>query len=132
MPARPPAGILTVFAVLAVVLASVGLYGLVSYSVSQRTREVGIRMSLGADLRAVVLMLMGTGMRLVAWGSAVGMALALVLSRTLRGLLFGIEPLDPVTFLAAPLLLVGVAAVAAYVAARRASHIDPVHALRAE
>ena len=132
LPARLSAGILTAFAVLAVVLASVGLYGLVSYSVSQRTREVGIRMSLGANLRAVTLMLMGAGMRLVAVGSAVGMALALVLSQALRGLLFGIEPLDPVTFLAAPLVLSAVAALAAYLAAHRASRINPVDALRAQ
>jgi ABC-type antimicrobial peptide transport system permease subunit len=118
--------------VLAVALASVGLYGIVSYSVSQRTREVGIRMSLGANVRAVILMLMGSGMRLVAVGSLVGLVLSFILTRALSGLLFGIGTFDTRTFVTAPLILIAVAALAAYVAAHRASRINPVNALRAE
>jgi putative ABC transport system permease protein len=132
LPFRLSALILSAFAVLAVALASVGLYGIVSYSVSQRTREVGIRMSLGANVRAVILMLMGSGMKLVAVGGVVGLVLSFLLSRALSGLLFGIDALDTLTFAAAPLILITVAALAAYVAAHRASRINPVNALRAE
>jgi putative ABC transport system permease protein len=132
LPLRLSAWILSAFAVLAVALASVGLYGIVSYSVSQRTREVGIRMSLGADVRAVTLMLMGSGMKLVAVGGVVGLVLSFLLSRALSGLLFGIDAVDTFTFAAAPLTLITVAAFAAYVAAHRASRINPVNALRAE
>jgi predicted permease len=130
LPFRLSAWVLSVFAVLAMILASVGLYGIVSYSVSQRTREVGIRMSLGANVRAVILMLMGAGMKLVAVGSVVGLGLSCLFSRALSGLLFGIEAFDLTTFAAASLLLITVAAVAAYVAAHRASRITPVNALR--
>jgi predicted permease len=132
LPLRLSALIISAFAVLAVALASVGLFGIVSYSVSQRTREVGIRMSLGANARAVILMLMGSGMKLVAAGAVAGLVLSFFLSRTLSGLLFGVDALDTLTFVTAPLILLVVAAVAAYVAARRASRIDPVKALRAE
>jgi predicted permease len=132
LPFRLSAWILTAFAVLAMALASVGLYGIVSYSVSQRTREVGIRMSLGANVRAVTLMLMGSGMRLVFVGSVVGLVLSYLLSQALSSLLFGIDALDATTFAAAPLLLIAIAALAAYVAAHRASRINPVNALRAE
>jgi len=132
LPFRLSAWILSAFAVLAVALASIGLFGIVSYSVSQRTREVGIRMSLGANVRTVILTLMGSGMRLVAVGSLAGLVISLLLSRAVSGLLFGIEAFDAVTFVTAPLLLAAVAALAAYVAARRASRINPVNALRAE
>jgi hypothetical protein len=132
LPLRLSAWILSAFAVLGVALASLGLYGIVSYSVSRRTREVGIRMSLGANVRAVTLMLMGSGMRLVVVGSVVGLVLSFLLSRALSGLLFGIDAIDTLTFAAAPLILITVAALAAYVAAHRASRINPVNALRAE
>jgi predicted lysophospholipase L1 biosynthesis ABC-type transport system permease subunit len=132
LPARLSAWILSAFALLAVALASVGLYGIVSYSVSQRTREVGIRMSLGANVRAVTLLLMGSGMKLVAVGSVVGLVLSFLASRALSGLLFGVDALDALTFAAAPTILITVAAVSAYVAAHRASRINPVNALRAE
>ena len=132
LPFRLSALLLSAFAVLAVVLASVGLYGIVSYAVSQRTREVGIRMSLGANATTMTLLLMRSGMTLVAVGSAAGLVLATFFSRALSGLLFGIGALDPWTFVASPLILLTVAAVAAYVAAHRASRINPVNALRAE
>ncbi|UCG87892.1 MAG: ABC transporter permease [Gemmatimonadota bacterium] len=132
LPARLSALLLSVFAVLALALASVGLYGIVSYAVSQRTREMGIRMSLGADGGMVVRMLVGGGMKLVAVGCVLGLVLALLVARTLSSLLFGISASDPLTFVAIPALLCGVAMLAAYFPARRASRIDPVRALRAE
>jgi len=132
LPARMSAAFLAAVAAIALLLAVVGLYGTVSYAVSRRTREVGIRMSLGADAGTVTVMLMRSGLRLVATGGAVGLALAALAARALGGLLFGIAPLDPATFLAAPLVLVAAATLAVYVAARRASRVDPVQALRAE
>lgn len=93
---------------------------------------MGIRMSLGADSSAVVRMLTGSGMKLVAIGGIVGLALALLVARLLSQLLFGVGAFDPVTFIAVPALLGGVALLAAYFPARRASRVDPVSALRAE
>jgi predicted permease len=132
LPARLSALLLAVFAALALTLASIGLYGIVSYAVSQRTREMGIRMSLGADTRAVIRMLTGSGMKLVVVGGAVGLALALLLARLLSQLLFGVGAFDPVTFVTVPVLLGTVALLAAYFPARRASRVNPVSALRAE
>jgi putative ABC transport system permease protein len=132
LPARLSALLLAVFAVLALTLASIGLYGVVSYAVSQRTREMGIRMSLGADAGTVIRMLTGGGMKLVALGGIVGLALALLLARLLSQLLFGVGAFDPVTFVTVPALLGVVALLAAYFPARRASRVDPVSALRAE
>jgi hypothetical protein len=132
LPARLSAWLLSAFAVLAVILASIGLYGIVSYSVAQRTREVGIRLSLGASTRSVVTMLVGSGMRLAAVGGTVGLVASLLLARTLHGLLYGVEPLDVASFVTAALTLAAVAVVAAGAAALRASRIDPADALRAE
>ena len=132
LPARLSALLLSVFAALALALASIGLYGIVSHAVSQRTREVGIRMSLGADGGSVIRMLMRSGLRLVAVGSVIGLLLSFGLSQLLSGLLFGVEAFDPFTFFAVPAVLVGAAVFAAYVPARRASRIDPVVALRTE
>ncbi len=132
LPARLSALLLSVFAVLALALASVGLYGIVSYAVSQRTREMGIRMSLGADGGSVIRMLMRSGLKLVAIGGVIGLLLSFGLSQLLSGLLFGVEVFDPFTFFAVPAVLVGAAVLAAYVPARRASRIDPVVALRTE
>ncbi len=132
LPARLSAILLVVFAALALILASIGLYGVVSYAVSQRTREMGIRMSLGADASTVIKMLTGSGMKLVAVGGVVGLALALLVARLLSQLLFGVGAFDPITFVAVPALLGGVALLAAYFPARRACRVDPVSALRAE
>ena len=103
-----------------------------SYTQAQRTHEVGIRMSLGADARSVVNLLIRGGMRLVWVGIAVGVVLAIGLTQILSGLLFGVAATDIGTFIGVVALLAGVALVAAWVPARRASRIDPVHALRAE
>jgi len=132
LPARLSAILLAVFAALALTLASVGLYGVVSYAVAQRTREMGIRMSLGADAGKVIRMLTASGMKLVAIGGVVGLGLALLAGRLLSQLLFGVGALDLVTFIAVPALLAIVALLAAYFPARRASRVDPVSALRAE
>ncbi len=132
LPARLSALILSAFAVLALTLATIGLYGVVSYTVSRRTREVGIRMSLGADGGRVVRMLMGSGLKLVALGSVIGLAVAFAAATLLTGLLFNVSSLDPMTFLLVPLVLGAAAMLAAYIPARRASRVDPASALRTE
>jgi putative ABC transport system permease protein len=132
LPARLSALILSAFAVLALALASIGLYGIVSYAVSRRTREVGIRMSLGADGAMVIRMLMSSGMKLVAVGSAIGLAMAFAAAKLVSGLLFNVSSFDLMTFLTVPLVLGTAATLAAYIPARRASRVDPASALRAE
>jgi putative ABC transport system permease protein len=132
LPARLSAVSLSAFAVLAVALACIGLYGIVSYSVSQRFREVGIRMSLGADASKIVRMLMAGGLRIVAVGAVIGVGASVVAAPALASLLFGVRPVDVVAFTVMPLILMVVAVSAAYVPARRASRIDPVRAVRAE
>ena len=132
VPARLSALLLSVFAGLALTIASIGLYGIVSYAVAQRTREVGIRMSLGANDSSVIRLLLGSGMKLVAVGGVIGMALAFVVARSLQSLLIGIDSFDAATFVVVPMVLGGVAAIAAYIPARRASGINPITALRAE
>jgi predicted permease len=132
LPSRLGAMFSSVFAVVALILATIGLYGVVSYAVASRSREMGIRMSLGADTRGVVGMMVGGGMKLVGIGGAIGLAVAFLTSSVLRGFLFGVEVLDPVTFLGVPLLLLSVALLAAYVPARRATQVDPVRVLRTD
>jgi putative ABC transport system permease protein len=132
LPARLSALILSAFAALALTLATIGLYGVVSYAVARRAREVGIRMSLGADGGSVIRMLMGSGLKLVAVGSIIGLAVAFAAARLLGGLLFNVSALDPMTFLLVPLVLGAAAMLAAYIPARRASRVDPASALRTE
>jgi putative ABC transport system permease protein len=120
------------FAVLALILASIGLYGVVSYAVSRRVKEVGIRLSLGADTASVVRMLTGEGMKLVAWGGVIGLVGAAALARLLSSLLFGVPALDPATFVAVPLLLGVVALGASWFPARRVTRINPLGALRSD
>ncbi len=132
LPIKLGANALAAFALLALVMASIGLYGSVSYAVSQRSREVGIRLSLGADRRSVIWLLLSGGLRLVGIGAAVGMVFGVAFGKLLEGQLFGVRAVDPVTLVAVPLVLVLVAAVAAYLPARRAGTIDPLAALKAE
>ena len=132
LPAQLSAFILSAFGVLALALSAIGLYGVVSYGVAQRTREVGIRMALGADSRTMVRLLAVSGLKLVAVGGAIGLILALVVTRLLGGLLFGIDTVDPLTFVGVPLVLGATAVFAAYLPARRALRINPVAALRTE
>jgi predicted permease len=131
-PPRMGALLLGVFGGLALILATTGLYGTVAYSVSRRSREVGIRMSLGADAGSVVNMVLKGAMSLVVVGSILGWAVSLGLAQTVRTFLYGITALDPVTFIGVPIVLGGVALVAALVPARRASRVNPVKALKSE
>jgi len=120
------------FGALALLLACIGLYGLISYEVSRRTREIGIRAALGAERRDVLRMVLGQGMRLVFAGAVLGTVLALGLLRYAKSLLFGVGASDPVTFVAVAALLISVMLAASYVPARRATSVDPVVALRYE
>jgi len=122
--------LLGVFAMLALVLAAVGIYGVMSYSVGQRTHEIGIRMALGAQRSDVLKMAVGQGLRLVLIGVAIGVVSAAVLTRVMTSLLFGVSATDPVTFIAISLLLISVALLASYIPALRAARIDPMVALR--
>jgi putative ABC transport system permease protein len=120
------------FSVASLVLASVGIYGLLAYSVASRTREIGVRVALGAAPRRILRLVFGRGARMVIIGSAVGLSGALLLSGLMKGLLFGVGPRDPWSFVLAPAVLIAVALLAAYVPARRAARISPVDALRTE
>jgi ABC-type antimicrobial peptide transport system permease subunit len=120
------------FAALALTLAALGVFGVLAFSVSQRLREFGIRMALGARPADVHRLVMKDGMRIVGAGIAVGLAGAVVLTRSLESLLYGVRPLDPVAFLAAPALLGVTALVACVVPAWRAAHVAPASALRQE
>jgi predicted permease len=124
--------LLTSFASVALILAAVGIYGVISYSVAQRTREFGVRMALGAQRGDVLGIVLGRGMLLTAIGIIVGLGGALVLTRFLSTLLFGIAPTDPITFATVSLLLSGVAFLACYIPARRATKVNPMVALRYE
>jgi putative ABC transport system permease protein len=129
---RTVATLLTAFALMALLLAGVGVYGVMAYSVSQRTQEIGVRMALGATPQSVFRLVLGQAMRLVVIGIVIGVSAAAVLTRTLETLLYQTEPLDPATFAATALVLVVVATIACYVPARRGTRIAPVEALRAE
>jgi putative ABC transport system permease protein len=124
--------LLTTFGALALVLAAIGTYGLIAYGVVQRTREIGIRMALGARPRAIVGEVLGRGMTLAALGVGVGFLGALVLTRLIRGMLAGVSATDPPSFAVSAALLFGGAALACVLPARRASRVDPVVALRAD
>ncbi len=132
LPARLSAFLLSVVAALALLLSSIGLYGVVSYAVAQRTREVGIRMALGADADRVVRLLAASGLKLVLVGMVVGLVASLALARLLSDLLFGVETFDLMTFVTVPVVLGLTAVVAAYLPARRAARLNPVTALRVE
>jgi len=131
IPFRLGSALLSVLGLLALVLATIGLYGVVSYSAATRTREMGIRLSLGAGAGQVVALVLRGGLRLVAIGLVAGLVLAFAGARLVGGLLFGVAPTDPVTFAAVTLLLLLVGAAAALGPALRASRVDPVDTLKA-
>ena len=132
LPSQMGALMLSAFAVMAMALAAIGVYGMVRYSVAMRTREVGIRMALGADAAGVARQLATHGVRLVLVGGAIGVAASLVAARFLATLLFGVGTFDPVALTGAPLALGLAAWLAAYLPARRASRVDPLVALRTD
>ncbi|MGE5567608.1 MAG: ABC transporter permease [Rhodospirillales bacterium] len=129
---RVCAALFGIFGLLGLVLASVGLYGVVSYSVRSRTREIGIRMALGAGVAGIIRLVIRQAMAIVAAGLALGLALALMVSRFTASLLYGISPTDAATFLGVPLVLLAAAVIAVVLPARRASRIEPMSALRFE
>jgi putative ABC transport system permease protein len=131
-PARAVTILIAAFALVALLLAAVGIYGVMTYLVTLRTREIGIRMALGASARTVVGMVVARGMVLALVAIALGVAGAAALTRTLGTLLFGVGPLDPLTFVAAACVLGAVALLASYLPARRAARVDPVVALADE
>jgi ABC-type antimicrobial peptide transport system permease subunit len=124
--------LLGVFAGIALVLAAIGIYGVMSYAVEARTREIGIRMALGAGRRETLALIVGQGMRLIGLGIALGLAAAFGLTRLMTTLLFGVKPTDPFTFIVVPVVLSSVALLATFIPARRATKVDPVIALRYE
>ena len=131
-PSRFRATLLALFASLALILAAVGLYGVLSFLVGERQREVAIRMALGARPRQVLGAIIGEGVRWTALGLAAGALAAWMAGRLLARFLFGVAPADPLTFVLVSLLLLAVAALACWLPARRAARVDPVEALRYE
>jgi len=126
---------LTIAGTMALVLGMIGIYGVISYAVSQRTREIGIRLALGAEKNKILRMVIGQGLRLAVTGIAVGVVAALLLARlvsTFSQLLYGVGASDPLTLVTVSATLAAVATLACYLPARRAASIEPMHALRAE
>ncbi|MGB7283598.1 MAG: FtsX-like permease family protein [Candidatus Acidiferrum sp.] len=117
---------------LALFLSAIGIYGVLAYVVAQQTHEIGIRMSLGAKPRDVLGLILGRGARLAGMGAGFGLAAALVLTRLMKGLLYGVSAMDPLTFVCVVILLVAAGLLASYIPARRATKVDPMVALRYE
>jgi putative ABC transport system permease protein len=131
-PARVAAGFLGAFGLVALLLAAIGIYGVTSYGVAQRTREIGIRIALGAARKDVILMIVRHGMALAAIGIGIGIVGAVALTRLMEAVLYGISATDFVTFASVSLILTGVVFAAGYLPARRAARVDPMRALRYE
>jgi putative ABC transport system permease protein len=125
-------GMFTIFAGIALVLAALGLYAVISHSISQRTQEIGVRMALGGTRRDVLWMVFTQGLRPMTWGIAIGLPVALAVTHVLRMVLIGVSPSDPATFVAAVLVLAAAGVLGCAVPARRAIRVDPMVALRYE
>jgi ABC-type antimicrobial peptide transport system permease subunit len=132
LPARLGGTVLGLFGVLGLILAAVGIYGVMAYSVSQRKREIGIRVALGADRSRVLRLVVGEGMRLAVFGTILGVIGALGAAQLVKGMLYNVGAVDPVSFLGVPSLLVVVATLAVYLPARRAAGVEPMRALKAD
>jgi ABC-type antimicrobial peptide transport system permease subunit len=124
--------LLTIFGAVALLLAAIGIYGLMAYSVAQRAQEMGIRTALGADRDAIRKLVVGQGMRLALVGVFAGIAASFCLTRLLSTFLFGVKPWDPAVFVSAPFILTAIALLAVWLPAARASKVDPTQALCAE
>jgi len=129
---RLAAGMASTFGLLALVLATMGLYSVMTYTVSQRTREIGLRMALGAQVRDVLRLIVSQGMRMVMIGLVLGLVGALALTRVFASLLLGVGTTDPLTFVGVAILLLAIALLACWIPARRAAKVDPLVALRHE
>jgi len=131
-PARVAATVLGVFGIVALFLSAIGIYGITSYAVSQRTREIGIRMALGAQLGDVLKLILTHGVKLTIIGVSAGLLGAYLVTRAITSVLYGVSATDPLTFILVSLLLIAVALLACFVPARRATKVDPLIALRYE
>jgi putative ABC transport system permease protein len=124
--------LLGIFSALALILAAIGIYGVMAYSVALRTQEIGIRIALGAQQKDVLRLILGQGARIAFFGVAIGLVAAAALARLLSSLLFSVSAGDPITFAAVSILLAAIALLACYIPARRALRVDPIIALRYE
>jgi len=120
------------FALTALLLAGLGIYGVISYATTERTHEIGIRLALGAQTETILHMILRQGVQLAVIGTAAGLVVALISSRLMQGLLYGVQPRDTIVFISVPLVLFAVAIFSTYLPARRATRIDPIVALRSE
>lgn len=132
LPARLGGSVLGLFGVLGLVLAAVGIYGVMAYSVAQRKREMGIRVALGAGHGTVLGQVLREGLRLAIVGTVIGLALAALAAQLVKGLLYNVSTLDPVAFGVVPVLLLLVAGLAVYIPARRAAGVEPMRVLKTE